>query len=231
MPSTETSPRREYAAATEWLAGRALDALIGAGGPALLLDTPDAPAHRALLAAAHVLGPDLLAPALLAGRPPDPATTKLAAEAHQVFAAADPAAPPAAALVRAWRGWTTAGLLARAGHAGPAELPSGPPDDPAWARWSQPMAQLSPLALPGLDSPVHLLARQRALDLARGATRAALRRDHRTALRLARWLAWLGPADCPLDLPPLLSHLTLTGDGTPRSALDLALCRALGGPR
>ncbi|AUG79354.1 hypothetical protein CFP65_4619 [Kitasatospora sp. MMS16-BH015] len=182
------------------------------------------PAPRALLAAAHVLGPDLLAPAAH-GAPVDPATLALAAEAQRVFGAADPAAAPAAALVRAWHGWATAELLTRAGHSVSTVPPAGPPDEAGWQRWAQPMAQLGPLALPTLDSQVHRLARRRALDLARATTRAVLRRDHRAALRLTRWLAWLaatgGPT--PLDLPPLLAHLARTGDGSARSALDLAL--------
>ncbi|GAA4665733.1 hypothetical protein [Streptomyces youssoufiensis] len=98
-----------------------------------------------------------------------------------------------------------------------------------WQRWSVRMGQLSPLALPGLDGPVHRAARGAPLALARGASRALLRRDHPTAARIVRWLALLGSdgVPLPLELPPLIEHLELFGGGGPRLALDLAIARRL----
>ncbi len=89
------------------------------------------------------------------------------------------------------------------------------------------MGQLSPLALPGLDGPVHRAAPRCAL--ARGASRALLRRDHPTAARIVRWLALLASdgVPVPLELPPLIEHLELLGGGGPRIALDLAIARRL----
>lgn len=112
-------------------------------------------------------------------------------------------------------------------------LDSGAPDDSGpsdtdWQRWSVRMGQLSPLALPGLDGPVHSAARAAPLALARGATRAVLRRDFPTAARITRWLALLGAEGValPLDPVPLLAHLRLHGGG-PRLALDVAIARRL----
>lgn len=108
-----------------------------------------------------------------------------------------------------------------------------PADEPAapgtpWQAWSVRMGQLSPLALPGLDGPVHAAARAAPLALARGATRAVLRRDYPTAARIARWLALLGAEGrpLPLDPVPLVEHLRLYGGG-PRLALDVAIAGRL----
>jgi hypothetical protein len=90
------------------------------------------------------------------------------------------------------------------------------------------MGQLSSLALPGLASPVHEAARGGVLGLARGATRAMLRRDFPTAARITRWLAWLAAQGTrlPLDPAPLTAHLGLVGGGD-RLALDVAIARRL----
>ncbi|MFD8597902.1 hypothetical protein ACFV1L_23135 [Kitasatospora sp. NPDC059646] len=221
MPFAD-SPQREYAAATEWAAGRALDALTGAEGAAL--PAADVPEPQALLAADRVLGPDVFAPALLTGRPTPPEVAARAAEAFVLF-------PADWSGVHAWRDRATAELLGRAGHPVAVDAPPLPPDpgEHGWQRWSVLMAQLCCLALPTLDSPVHQRAREHPLALARGATRAMLRRDHRTATRLARWLAWLQSTGTPLalELRPLLRQLALTGDGTARTALDLAVAERL----
>ncbi|MGW5865114.1 hypothetical protein ACWFRJ_23395 [Streptomyces sp. NPDC055239] len=97
-----------------------------------------------------------------------------------------------------------------------------------WQTWSVRMGQLSPLALPGLDGPVHDAARAAPLVLARGATRAVLRRDFSTAARITRWLALLAAegARPPLDPVPLVEHIGLHGGGS-RLALDVAISRRL----
>ncbi|EPH41515.1 hypothetical protein ABT390_22720 [Streptomyces aurantiacus] len=172
-----------------------------------------------------------------------------------------PPAGPAEPWVAAWRDWATAALLARlAGTAGLlAPRPSGAPvltdradsaaadadsgsegfpetgasgaSDTDWQHWSVRMGQLSPLALPALDGPVHAAARAAPLALARGATRAVLRRDFPTAARITRWLALLHAEGVrlPLDPVPLVEHLRLHGGG-PRLALDVAIARCLLGP-
>ncbi|MEC4016205.1 hypothetical protein [Streptomyces sp. H27-D2] len=97
-----------------------------------------------------------------------------------------------------------------------------------WAEWSVRMGQLSSLALPGLDGPVHAAARRAPLALARGATRSLLRRDYPTAARIARWLALLQHegVSLPLDPVPLVVHLRVLGCG-PRIALDTAISGTL----
>ncbi|WP_328912010.1 MULTISPECIES: hypothetical protein [unclassified Streptomyces] len=166
-----------------------------------------------------------------------------------------PPAGPAEPWVMAWRDWATASMLARfapaaeGGGAAPyVAQPGGAPvlaDDPGlgvgaqgpdtadsgplgWAEWSVRMGQLSSLALPGLDGPVHTAARQAPLALARGATRSMLRRDYPTAARIVRWLALLRyeGTTLPLDAVPLVTHLRALGVG-PRIALDAAIAGKL----
>ncbi|MGW4895774.1 hypothetical protein ACWEQL_26465 [Kitasatospora sp. NPDC004240] len=256
MPFAETSLRDEYAAAVERVAGRTLDALRGVGGTGALADDP-APgsSRKPLLAAVRVLGPDLLAPRLLAGREPDGPTALLLAEAREAFPAPAhpaPAYPPplepptlgpavlepavleppaveaadSAAQVAAWQDWATGHLL---GHPVPPPEPVPGPRPYAWQEWSVRMARLSALALPGLDGPVHRTARAHTLDLSRGAVRSMLRRDHRMAARLTRWLAWSESqgVPLPLEVEPLLRRIVQVGDGSARTALELAIAARL----
>ncbi|MEV7021989.1 hypothetical protein [Kitasatospora sp. NPDC093558] len=191
----------------------------------------------------------------------DEPTARLLAEARRVFpppAAADvnstdsldssPQSPSAdACLVIAWQDWAVSALLVRTAdgvraYGGDAvQLPAAVPHPSprpgqgpnGWQTWSVRMAQLSSLALPGLDGPVHDLARAHTLDLARGATRSMLRRDLRTATRLARWLAWARADGRPLrlEVEPVLERIRLTGDGSARTLLELAIAeRLLAGP-
>ncbi len=236
MPFADTSLRDEYGAAVERVAGRALDALRGAGGAIALADpAPSATAPRAALAAVRALGPDVFAPQLLDGTALDAATARAAAEAFAAFPplTAEQAGP--AGPVVGLRDRTTAELLSLAGHLArapqPAPLPT--PEAVGWQAWTVSMAQLSSLALPGLDGPAHQDARRHALLLARGTVRSMLRRDHRVAARLTRWLALLqsegGP--CPLEPAPVLARIRAVGDGSARTALELAVAdRLLAGP-
>jgi len=91
------------------------------------------------------------------------------------------------------------------------------------------MAQLSTLALPGLDSAVHEAARQGAVPLARGTCWAILRRDYALAARLGRWLALVHGqgAAVPLDPAPLLDHLLLFGGVEARTVLEAEIARHL----
>ncbi|SDT33545.1 hypothetical protein SAMN05216371_1934 [Streptomyces sp. TLI_053] len=268
MPTADLALRDEYAAAVERLAGRTLDALRGAGGAVAPAFPGTGPVPRPVLAAARVLGPDVLAPQVLGATGPDEQAVLLLAEAHRTFPpSAFPAPAPApstdrpadadeeraagAALVTAWRDWGTAVLLARAlGPAADALLPDAPlpgaagedsargapqpghaphPEPYAWQAWSVRMAQLSALALPGLDGPVHDAAREHALALSRGAVRSLLRCDHRVAARLTRWLAWLAAdgRELPLEVEPVLERIRAVGDGSARTALELAVAERL----
>ncbi|MFH8990436.1 hypothetical protein [Streptomyces sp. NPDC017940] len=272
-----------YAASAADLALRALDALRGVGGTAMVADhVEQADDPKAALAAVRIVGADLFAPCLLADAAFQPADAAAVAQSFAVFpppVSTPPPPPegPAEPWLAAWRDWATAALLARfagTGTSGPhtagaaADGPSaddGGPEsalatdiggalapqpgvapepeeadgagvgptgasvpDATWQTWSVRMGQLSPLALPGLDGPVHTTARAAPLALARGATRAVLRRDFPTAARIARWLALLAAEGrrLPLDPVPLVVHLGLHGGG-PRLALDVAIARRL----
>jgi len=202
---------------------------------------------RAELGGARVLGADLFAPYLLTGTPLHPGLDEVRAMvlAFEQYPPAQPAAPQAEALqpealqpaaprpeARAasavvWRDWAAAEVLGRCGHRVPVPPPDGhePQAGAAeqWQQWSVWMAQLSPLALPGLDSPVHDSARRNPRALGRGVVRAMLRRDYRTAARIARWLS-LGQAQgvaSPVRLEPLLHHVRLFGGPSARTALDV----------
>ncbi|MGV9264590.1 hypothetical protein ACWDRR_08025 [Kitasatospora sp. NPDC003701] len=263
MPTADLSLRDEYAAAVERLAGRTLDALRGVGGAVTPAAPDTGPAPRPVLAAARVLGPDVLAPQALGAAGADEQAVLLLTEAHRAFplaafpAPADPGSPTSAGaarsadedraagavLVAAWRDWATTVLLSRT--PGPVADPPFPeptgdpaqdrgtphpghaprPEPYAWQAWSVRMAQLSALALPGLDGPLHDAAREHTLDLARGAVRSLLRCDYRVAARLTRWLAWLA-ADgrpLPLEVEPMLDRIRAVGDGSARTALELAV--------
>ncbi|WP_371520588.1 hypothetical protein [Kitasatospora sp. NBC_01300] len=235
MPFAETPLRDEYAAAVERVARRTLDALRGDGGAAALAD-PDGAVPRPTLAALRVLGADLFAPQLLAGAAPDGPTAELLAQARQAFPAPNPApdaatAPVDAALVIAWQDWAAGQVLARTpyGTGAPPPVPPPGPEAVGWQTWSVRMAQLSVLALPGLDGPVHDTARAHTLALARGTVRSMLRRDLPTAARLARWLAWAGAEGRPLrlEVEPVLERIRLAGNGSARTGLELAVAGRL----
>ncbi|WJV44247.1 hypothetical protein [Streptomyces flavofungini] len=201
---------------------------------------------KAALAAIRVVGADTFAPHLLGDAVLHPQDAAAVTQSFALFPPPvnTPDAPPAGAAepwLVAWRDWATATLLARltGAEAGTAlaPRPTGAPvltdddsdrSDTDWQRWSVRMGQLSPLALPGLEGPVHTAARAAPLALARGATRAVLRRDFPTAARITRWLALLGAEGTrlPLDPVPLLEHLRLHGGG-PRLGLDVAIARRL----
>ncbi|MFD0412469.1 hypothetical protein [Streptomyces sp. NPDC127108] len=236
-----------YAASAADLAVRALDALRGIGGTAMVAEHVEhAEDPKAALAAIRVVGADTLAPYLLANAVLHPQDAAAVTQSFALFPppVSTPDPPPAGAAepwLVAWRDWAMAALLARltGAEAGGtlAPRPTGAPvltdddshrSDTDWQRWSVRMGQLSPLALPGLEGPVHTAARAAPLALARGATRAVLRRDFPTAARITRWLALLGAegVHLPLDPAPLLEHLRLHGGG-PRLALDVAIARRL----
>ncbi|WP_431042762.1 hypothetical protein ACQUSR_13105 [Streptomyces sp. P1-3] len=242
MGSAEGTARAVYAEATAALARRVLDALRGVGGTAVLAEFVDGSADpKAALAAVRVIGADVLAPHALTGAAVHPQDATAISQAAAVFPAPVYASPPPRGPVEdwavAWRDWATARLLARHGAAAPQLAP--PESCPAlthadpWRPWAATMARLSPLSLPGVDGPVRDAALRNPVALARGATRALLRRDYPTAARLARWLAAVHHEGVPLPLDPAtyLDHIALhTGDG-PRLALDLAVARELLGNR
>jgi hypothetical protein len=203
----------------------------------------------AALAAIRILGADTFAPVLLTGEALHPqdaeaVTLSLAALPPSRDVTPAPPAGPEGPWLMAWRDWGTATVLAVLTDGGTAAPPTDPmllpPPGPAraptesgagaagWAGWSVRMGQLSTLALPGLDGQVHDAARSSPLGLARGATRAVLRRDYPTAARIVRWLAWLHAegVSLPLDPAPLVEHIEVMAGGD-RIALDTAIARRL----
>jgi hypothetical protein len=212
----------------------------------------------AAVGAVRLLGADVLAPYVLTGQallPEESAAVRLALSALPP-AQQPPAAPPYGLeppWVRAWIDWGLVTLLGRldpAAFPAPVPQPQQPPpcDGNAprhrsaagtadhldgggaegWVPWSLRMGRLASLALPGLCSPVHEAARSGALALARGATRALLRRDFPTAARITRWLAWLTAdgTSLPLDVALLTEDIALRGGGD-RCLLDAAISRRL----
>lgn len=246
--------RADIAQAVSALADRVTRALAGDGETdvvAAFVAAADEPV--AALGAVRVLGSDALAPAALAGAAPREADAAVMADAVRSFPLRRAGEDPASAQVLAWHDWAAAELIVRserpARHAPqPAsEVPRPQPEATAeWAEDAEPpvpgaelrwqdfavaMAQLSSLALPGLDSPVHQAARRYPVPLARGACWAAMRRDHTMAARLGRWLAFLradpAPLPVPLEPAPFLDHVLLVGGVESRTVLDALIGRRL----
>ncbi|RDG35150.1 hypothetical protein [Streptomyces corynorhini] len=233
--------RTSYQASAAGLARRTLGALLGAGSTAMVAEHVERAADPgAALAAVRIIGADAFAPALLAGAALHARDAEAVRVALTALPASDhtPPAPPAgpeAAWLMAWRDWGTVTLLTvltgRDTDGVTAARPTAPTaggDGADWASWSVRMGQLCTLALPGLDGPVHEAARGAPLGLARGATRATLRRDYPTAARIVRWLAWLRAEGValPLDPAPLVEHIAQMAAGD-RTALDTAIARRL----
>jgi hypothetical protein len=218
-----------------------------------------APDPKAALAGVRILGADALAPYAFTGAPLPLPEAQAIGEAMRLFPLtpwlADPGSGPGPgpgpgpdpcseiSRLAIWRDWALVELAARHGH--PAVSPDAPDvprpatagrdavgDATAWRPWSVAMAQLSPLALPGLHSPLHEAAHRNAVALARGACLAMLRRDHALAARLGRWLAFLRQGNAhgtsvPIDPAALLDHVLLFGGAEPRTVLDAEIGRRL----
>ncbi|MGH3670133.1 MAG: hypothetical protein ACRDSH_05795, partial [Pseudonocardiaceae bacterium] len=219
-------------------------ALTGADDSFLLADQiplDGSPADQlAGLAAVRVLGADALAPFVLAGHRFGPDDADVVVTSIRTFPVSEPDRTENddnTALVRELRDWATGRALIGLGAPGPTQLypeqaRPGVGRDGGWMEWTGMLAQLSPMAVPGLDSLLHADARRYRLDVARGVTRAMLRRDPLTAARLARWLAASGdaPMDPPFLVEPVLRNLELVAKPDHRLRLEIAIARyGLGG--
>jgi hypothetical protein len=239
MPVVSGPPRAVYAAAVETLAGSVVRALTGADDAFRLADQlwpSGGPAdyRKAGLAAVRVLGPDALTPFLLAGHWFGPDDAEVVATSIRTFPTPepDPDWEDDRNTVRRLRDWATGQVMTQLGVSGsarpyPARARGGLGRDRGWVGWAGVLAQLSPLVLPGLDCSLHADARRYRLDVARGVTRAMLRRDHLTAARLARWLTAGGevPMDPSFPLEPVLRQLELVAEPDPRLQLEITLAR------
>jgi hypothetical protein len=217
--------------ATTALTERVRSALDGGGEVGLADQVVHSADLTTALGAVRLVGADLFAPQLLDHRPVDPRDVDVVAESFLVF--------PAVGVpitheqrVRAWRDWATNRVVHQLTGRGEPD----PPADTAildeagsWQRWSLHVAQLSTLALPGVGGPVVDAVARDSRPLARGATRAVLRRDYTTAGRLTRWVALLVGMGVrvPLDPALLSDHVRLHGGTGPRVLLDLAIARRL----
>jgi hypothetical protein len=236
-------PRAVYATAVETLAGRVVRALSGVDDAFRLtevLPPESSPAdHRAGLAAVRVLGADALAPFLVAGHQFGPADAEIVAISIRTFPLPEPNPdasqdhdPETTTFVRSLREWATGEVLTQLGKPGyahpyPAQAGAGARRNRAWVAWARMLAQLSPLAVPGLDSALHADVRRYRLDVARGLTRAMLRRDHLTAARLVRWLAVCtdAPMDPPFAVKPVVQQLEFIAEPDPRLRLEITMAR------
>ena len=243
-------PRAVYAVAVETLAGSVVRALTGVDGAFRLADqlSPEAsPAQRkAGLAAVRVLGPDALTPFMLAAHRFGPDDAAVVIASIDTFPPLGPEREPTdedntaigkSVPVRALRDWATGQVLSRLGVSDsarpfPAHSGTGLGHDRGWVARAAVLAQLSPLASPWLNGPLVADARRYRLDVARGVTRALLRRDYLTAARLTRWLAASGAAlvNPPFLVRPVLRQLELVAEQDPRLLLEITLARyGLGG--
>ncbi|MET7640600.1 hypothetical protein [Streptomyces sp. NPDC005438] len=196
------------------------------------------------LAAVRVLGADVLLPGTLHRQPPPASDVAALRQAVDAF----PPSPDAADTTL-WSHWGMADALRRlAAH------PSGPPPDDAglailqpsdadtgvdtelstewlrqapWQQLTHQLAVLSPLAVPGADSAVARVARDRTVDVARGFVRAVRRRDWLQAAGAGRWLALLDRVPDSLGLETGLDFVELMGGEDSRVALQLQAARML----
>lgn len=248
MSAISGPPRAVYATAAETLAGSVVRALTGADDVFRLAEQiplGGSPADQmAGLAAVRVLGPDALAPFVLAGHQFLSEDAEVVATSIRLFplpeldgAENEMEIAGGTAAVRELRDWGTGQALLGLGVPGSARpYPSlvGAGRDRGWVEWTGMLAQLSPLATPGFDSALHAEVRRHRLDVARGVTRALLRRDPLTAARLARWLTVSGevPTDPPFAVAPVLRQLELVAAPDSRLRLEIAVARyGLGGGR
>ena len=234
-------PRAVYTAAVETLAGCVVRFLTGVddafGLTGQIEIESGAAAGQAGLAAVRVLGSDALVPFLVAGHPLSGSDAEVVELSFRVFPLPEPDLSGEhdadyVMLVRLLRDWATSEVLRRLGASDfaapyPAGAAAGVGRERGWLAWAGMLAQLAPLAVPGLDSALHADVRCYRLDIARGVTRSMLRRDFLTAARLVRWLAACGdaPMDPPFSVELVLRQLELVAEPDPRLRLEMAMTR------
>lgn len=211
------TPAGAVAETIEVLARGLVRALDGEGP----LDVPAAADDPVLLAAARVLGADVLAPSTLAVRAATASEIALLDGAVRTFPP-NPASP-----LSQWTHWGARVALGRADSGG------GEPDT-AWVAgesWPRLTYQLAGVAMLAALAPSALtaVAVRRVEDLARGFVRAVRRRDWRQAAGVGRWLAAVGQVPPSLGLDAGLDFVDLMGLDDARVALHVRVARILRG--
>lgn len=181
-----------------------------------------------VLAAARVLGADLVLPDILKGTAPAEDRLALLGRTLDAF----PPRPQAAPTVL-WSHWgmRRALRLVGASGSGPDESQAEPGvdwiGDAPWPSLTHQLAVLAPLALPAADCAVARVARERTLDVARGFVRAIRRRDWQQSAGAGRWLAVSDQVPATLGLDSGLDFVELMGGGDPRVLLQVRAARSM----
>ncbi|MFJ7329459.1 hypothetical protein ACIQVN_24865 [Streptomyces cyaneofuscatus] len=185
--------------------------------------------NRTGIAAARVIGADLLLPSVLYGRHPHPGDVAVLDRAVREF----PPKPDAPAAT-AWSHWHMISTLQRmaqppgAAAAGTFEEPDAAWLEQApWQSFTHQLSVLAPLAVPAAPSAVQRAAAARAVDLARGFVRAVRRRDWLQAAGAGRWLAAIGGEPATLGLERGLDFVELMGGHDPRVTLHVRAARLM----
>ncbi|MDQ0984984.1 hypothetical protein [Streptomyces sp. V2I9] len=188
--------------------------------------------NRTGIAAARVIGADLLLPSVLYGRNPHPGDVAVLDRAVREF----PPKPDAPAAT-AWSHWHMISTLQRMAPPPPgttapavyAEPDAAWLEEAPWQAFTHQLSVLAPLAVPAAPSAVQRAAANRAVDLARGFVRAVRRRDWLQAAGAGRWLAATGGAPATLGLDTGLDFVELMGGHDPRVALHVRAARLMDG--
>lgn len=183
------------------------------------LDVPTDVDDPVLLAAARVLGADVLAPSTLTSRAAtEPEVTLLAGAVRQF--PPEPSSPASQ-----WSHWGARVALGQA-RPGAGEPDAGWAVAQAWPRLTHQFAGVAMLAaLP--SSALTAVAVRRVEDLARGFVRAVRRADWPQAAGAGRWLAAVGGVPPSLGLDAGLDFVELMGADDARVALHVRVARIL----
>ncbi|MFF8436496.1 hypothetical protein [Streptomyces bacillaris] len=185
--------------------------------------------NRTGIAAARVIGADVLLPSVLYGRNPHPGDVAVLDRAVREF----PPKPDAPAAT-AWSHWHMISTLRRIAPPPPgaAAVTYQEPDaawleQAPWQSFTHQLSVLAPLAVPAAPSAVQRAASARAVDLARGFVRAVRRRDWLQAAGAGRWLAATGGEPATLGLERGLDFVELMGGHDPRVTLHVRAARLM----
>lgn len=186
--------------------------------------------NRTGIAAARVIGADVLLPSVLYGRHPHPGDVAVLDRAVREF----PPKPDAPAAT-AWSHWHMISTLRRIAPPSPGTPVTTTYEEPdaawleqaPWQSFTHQLSVLAPLAVPAAPSAVQRAAAGRAVDLARGFVRAVRRRDWLQAAGAGRWLTATGGEPATLGLERGLDFVELMGGHDPRVTLHVRAARLM----